>query len=48
MTAINVAQAKENIYQLITEVNNTSMPVTITNSRGRNAVLISEDDWNAI
>ena len=25
-----------------------SQPVTITNNRGKNGVLISEDDWNAI
>ena len=48
MTAINVTKARENIYQLISEVNDSSTPVTITNSRGRNAVLVSEDDWNAI
>ena len=48
MTAISATKARENIYQLITAVNDTSMPVTITNNRGRNAVLISEDDWNAI
>ena len=48
MTAINVTKARENIYQLITQVNDTSTPITITNSRGKNAVLISEDDWIAI
>ena len=29
-------------------VNNSSQPITITNNRGKNGVLISEDDWNAI
>ena len=48
MTAINVTKARENIYQLIAEVNETSTPITITNNRGRNAILIAEDDWNAI
>ena len=48
MTAISVTKARENIYQLITQVNNTSTPITITNNRGRNAVLISEDDWSAV
>ena len=48
MTAINVTKARENIYQIITQVNETSTPITITNNRGRNAVLISEDDWIAI
>ncbi len=48
MTAINVTTARKNLYQLISDVNTNSTPVTITNSRGKNAVLLSEDDWNAI
>lgn len=48
MTAISVTKARENIYQLLANVNSGSQPITITNSRGKNGVLISEDDWNAI
>ena len=48
MTAISVTKARENIYQLLSDVNNNSQPITITNNRGKNGVLISEDDWNAI
>ncbi len=48
MTAISVTKARENIYQILTEVNTSSQPITITNNRGKNGVLISEDDWNAI
>lgn len=48
MTAISVTKARENIYQILSEVNANSQPITITNSRGKNGVLISEDDWNAI
>ena len=48
MTAISVTRARENIYQILSEVNNSSQPITITNNRGNIAVLISEDDWNAI
>ena len=48
MTAKSVAKARENIYQILSEVNNNSQPITITNNRGKNGVLISEDDWNAI
>ncbi len=48
MTAISVAKARENIYKMLSEVNSSSQPITITNNRGKNAVLISEDDWNAI
>ncbi|MCD7748563.1 MAG: type II toxin-antitoxin system Phd/YefM family antitoxin [Oscillospiraceae bacterium] len=48
MTAINATTARKNLYQLISDVNANSAPITITNSRGKNAVLMSEDDWNAI
>ena len=48
MTAINVTKARENIYQLLSDVNTSSQPIIITNNRGKNGVLISEDDWNAI
>lgn len=48
MNAISVTKARENIYQLLTDVNVNSQPITITNTRGKNGVLISESDWNAI
>lgn len=48
MTAITATKARENIYQLIQDVNTSCTPVTITNTRGKNAVLIGEDDWKAI
>ena len=48
MTSITATKARENIYQLIQDVNTRCTPVTITNSRGKNAVLIGEEDWNAI
>ena len=48
MTAITAVKAKENIYQLIQDVNLNSAPVTILNSEGKNAVLIGEDDWKAM
>jgi len=48
MTAISVTKARENIYQILSDVNDNSQPITITNNRGKNGVLISEEDWNAI
>lgn len=48
MTAISVTKARENIYQILSDVNSGGRPITITNNRGKNGVLISEDDWNAI
>ncbi|MDD6155031.1 MAG: type II toxin-antitoxin system Phd/YefM family antitoxin [Eubacteriales bacterium] len=48
MAAISVTKARENIYQLLNDVNESSTPITITNARGKNGVLIGEDDWSAI
>ena len=48
MTAISITKARANLYQTVADVNEYSRPITITNNRGKNAVLISEDDWNAI
>ncbi len=48
MTAITITQARANLYRLAEDVCASSQPVTITNSRGSNCVLIGEDDWNAI
>ena len=48
MPTITATKARENIYQLIQDVNTNCTPVTITNQKGKNAVLIGEDDWKAI
>ena len=48
MTAISITKARANLYQIVSDVNEYSQPITITNNRGKNAVLISEDDWLAI
>ena len=48
IVAISVTKARENIYQILSDVHSNSQPITITNNRGKNGVLISEDDWNAI
>ena len=48
MTSISVTNARKNIYQILSDVNTNSQPVLITNTKGKNAVLVSEDDWNAI
>ncbi|MDD3168808.1 MAG: type II toxin-antitoxin system Phd/YefM family antitoxin [Eubacteriales bacterium] len=48
MMAITATKARENIYQLMQDVNANCSPVTITNSKGKNAVLIGEEDWKAI
>lgn len=48
MNTINATKARSTLYKLIEEVNKTSNPITITNSKGKNAVLISEDDFKSI
>ena len=47
MTTVNVTEARANLYKLIDEAFASHEPVVITGKRG-NAVLLSEDDWNAI
>ena len=47
MTTVNVTEARANLYKLIDDASVSHEPVVITGKRG-NAVLLSEDDWNAI
>ena len=47
MKTITATQARNKIYKLIDETAEESKPIQITGKRS-NAVLISEDDWNAI
>lgn len=48
MTSINITKARAKLNQIVSEVNKYSQPITITNNRGKNAVLIGEEDWKAI
>lgn len=48
MNAISVSKARANLLKIMAFVNDNSQPLTLTNSKGKNAVLIGEDDWNAI
>ena len=48
MTLISITKARANLYQTVSEVNESSRPITITNNRGKNAVLVGEEDWKAI
>ena len=47
MTAINITNARKELYNLVENVNRYSDPTLIVSKKG-NAILISEDDWNAI
>lgn len=47
MTTLNATDARAKLYKLIDEAAHTHQPITITGKRG-NAVLLAEEDWNAI
>jgi prevent-host-death family protein len=47
MTTFNATEARTKLYSLIDEATATHKPITITGKRG-NAVLLAEEDWNAI
>ncbi|EED34573.1 prevent-host-death family protein [Luminiphilus syltensis NOR5-1B] len=47
MTTVNVTEARAKLYKLIDDTAANHEPVIITGKRG-NAVLLSEEDWNAI
>lgn len=47
MSAINITNARKKLYNLVEEVNLYSEPTLIVSKKG-NAVLVSENDWNAI
>ena len=48
MSTMNITNARANLYQLVSDVNVGFNPITIVNNKGKNAVLISEDEWNSI
>ena len=48
MSTTNITNARANLYQLVSDVNVGFNPITIVNNKGKNAVLISEDEWNSI
>jgi len=47
MTILSASEARSRLYRLIDETAMSHEPVKITGKR-RNAVLVSEEDWNAI
>ena len=48
MTSISITKARAKLNQIVSEVNESSQPITITNNRGKNAVLVGEEGWKAI
>ena len=48
MGSITVTYARQNLYSLIKEVNENAEAVTVVNSRGKNAVIMSEEEYENI
>ena len=48
MRTINITNARQNLFQLVADVNVGFNPITIVNNKGKNAILISEDEWKNI
>ena len=48
MTIITAREAKKKLSQLVAAVNIGFNPITIVGKNGKNAVLISEEEWNNI
>ena len=47
MTTYTATKARAELYKIIDQTNKSHRPVTITGKRN-NAVMVSEEDWNAI
>lgn len=47
MTTLNATEARSRLYALMDEASASHQPIVITGKRG-NAVLLAEEDWNAI
>ena len=47
MKIINATEARAKLYNLIDETASSHKPIVITGKRA-NAVMVSEEDWNAI
>ena len=48
MSTINITNARQNLFKLVSDVNVGFNPITIVNNKGKNAVLISEEEWKNI
>lgn len=48
MTSISATALRKDLYNIIAQTNESCTPVAITNTRGKGAVLVGEDEWAAI
>lgn len=47
MDIVNATEARSKLYRLIDQTSESHEPIVITGKR-KNAVLVAEEDWNAI
>ena len=48
MSAITITKARENLYNVVKEVHDNAEPILIVNSRGKNVVMMSEEEYENI
>lgn len=48
MTTYSATNARQNIYQLLNQVNEDNSPISITRTNGKGAVLVSEQLWDEV
>ena len=48
MTAINASTTTKTLSQLVAEVNDSCNQIIIVNDDGKNAVLVSEEEWDSL
>ena len=48
MTSISATAFRKDIYNIIARANEDCSPIVITNTKGKGAVLVGEDEWAAI
>lgn len=48
MTSVSATALRKDLYNIIAQTNENCAPITITNTKGKGAVLIGEDEWAAI
>ena len=48
MTSISATALRKDLYNIIAQINENCAPIAITNTKGKGAVLVGEDEWAAI
>lgn len=48
MKEYKITDARANLYGIVSDVNVAYNPIKIVNTKGENAVILSEKEWNSI